>query len=200
MNEADNGVIEERLARLERGVKRGKRATTATMGLLVLLIAWSVAARGGKARAADSGATALIARSLAIVDDRGNARVVLMINKDGPGVALVDEKGTPRVLLEIAKDGPSVDLNDEKGRAGVVLVTNKDGPGVFLYGEKRKAGVDLVVTRDGPSVSLDDEKGNARAVLGTMPLEAVHTGATEITAPSSLTLFDKESKVIWRAP
>jgi hypothetical protein len=43
MNEADSNEIEERLARLERRVNRGKRATTATMGLLVLLIAWSVA-------------------------------------------------------------------------------------------------------------------------------------------------------------
>jgi hypothetical protein len=49
MNEADSNEIEERLARLERRVNRGKRATTATMGLLVLLIAWSVAARNGKA-------------------------------------------------------------------------------------------------------------------------------------------------------
>jgi hypothetical protein len=39
MNEADSSGIEERLARLERGVKRGKRATTATMGLLVFATA-----------------------------------------------------------------------------------------------------------------------------------------------------------------
>jgi hypothetical protein len=56
MNQADNGAIEERLAGLERGVKRGKRAVTATVALLALLIAWSVAARSGNARAAVSGA------------------------------------------------------------------------------------------------------------------------------------------------
>ena len=75
MNEADSDAIEERLARLERGVKRGKRATTATMVLLVLLIAWSFAARSGKARAADSGTTDLLARSLTIVDEKGNLGV-----------------------------------------------------------------------------------------------------------------------------
>ena len=57
MNEADSAAIEQRLARLERDVKRAKRATTATMGLLALLIAWSVAARSGMARAAGSSAT-----------------------------------------------------------------------------------------------------------------------------------------------
>jgi hypothetical protein len=42
-NEADCGAIEERLARLERGVKRGKRAATPKMVRQVFLIAWSVA-------------------------------------------------------------------------------------------------------------------------------------------------------------
>jgi hypothetical protein len=49
-------------------------------------------------------------------------------------------------------------------------------------------------------VALNDENDDARAVLGTMPLAAVHTGAKETTAPSALTLFDKEGNVIWRAP
>ena len=66
MEEAGSGAIEQRLARLERGVKRGKRATTAMMVLLVLLIAWSGAARSRKARAADSSAGDLLARSLTL--------------------------------------------------------------------------------------------------------------------------------------
>lgn len=55
MHETDSGAIEERLARLERRVKRTRRAATATMVLLASLIAWSVAARSGKAQAAGSG-------------------------------------------------------------------------------------------------------------------------------------------------
>jgi hypothetical protein len=39
MNEATSGAVEERLARLERGIKHGKRVTAAMMVLLVLLIA-----------------------------------------------------------------------------------------------------------------------------------------------------------------
>jgi len=57
-----------------------------------------------------------------------------------------------------------------------------------------------MVTKDGPHLSLNDEKENSRAVLGSWSLEAVRTGETEVIAPSSLTLFDKEDKVIWRAP
>jgi hypothetical protein len=57
-----------------------------------------------------------------------------------------------------------------------------------------------MVTKDGPSVGLSDEKGNSRAVLGSTPPKGGHTGVTDVTAPSSLTLFDKEDHVIWRAP
>jgi hypothetical protein len=108
MNEAD--TIEERLVRLERGIKRSERAATATMVLLVSLIAWSVAARSGKAQAAGSGAGDLVARSLTIVDEMGNRRVFLVVGKDGPLVALLDEKGRPRISLKVTKDGPGVFL------------------------------------------------------------------------------------------
>ena len=49
-------------------------------------------------------------------------------------------------------------------------------------------------------MALNDENENARAVLGITSLEATHTDAKELTAPSSLTLFDKQGKVIWRVP
>jgi hypothetical protein len=178
MDEADSSAIEERLARLERGVKRGKRAATTTMVVLVLLIAWSVAARSGKARAAGSGAGDLVARSLKIVDENGTQRVVVGVGKDGPLVILIDEKGTPRAALAISRYGPGVTLVDEKGNSRVVLNIGKYGP----------------------FVALNDEKGIPRAGLGSMPLGGVSTGATEVTATSSFTLFDKEGKVIWKAP
>ena len=68
MNEANSAAIEERLARLERRVKRSKRTATVTMVLLASPIAWSATARSGKARAAGSAASDLVARSVTIVD------------------------------------------------------------------------------------------------------------------------------------
>lgn len=172
------GAIEERLARLELRVKRGKRVATATMVLLVVLSAWSVAARGGKAHAAGSGARDLVARSLTIVD----------------------EKGTPRVSLAITDDSPGVNLNDEKGNVRLSLVVLEDGPVVVLNDEKRTSRVFVAATKDGPSVELNDENGRLRAALGSTSLESPRTGATEVTAPSSLTLIDRQRHVIWKAP
>lgn len=58
-----------------------------------------------------------------------------------------------------------------------------------------------VATQAGkPSVMLFDEKGATRAVLGQIEVQRVASGATEILPPSSLVLFDKDGKVIWRVP
>ena len=101
-----------------------------------------------------------------------------MVDKDGARVGLHDEMENPRVAMGVGKGGPDVVLVDEKGNPLVALG----------------------VTNDGPRVALQDEKRNSRAVLGSIPLEAARTGDTEVTAPSSLTLFDKAGKLIWRAP
>lgn len=59
----------------------------------------------------------------------------------------------------------------------------------------------LAVDNDGgPHLDLFDNRGRLRAVLGTVNLERTRTGATEKTAPSSLTLFDKKEKLIWQIP
>ena len=52
----------------------------------------------------------------------------------------------------------------------------------------------------GPSLALRDENQKARAVLGHTELEATVTGAVEQRPASSLVLFDKDGKVIWKAP
>jgi hypothetical protein len=179
MNEALRGTIEERLAHLERKFERGKRTVTGMMMLLVSLIAWNTAARSGKAQAAGSDAGRLVAKDLTIVDDKGHPCIVLAVDKEGPGVFIADDKGHPRATLAVTERGPTVmNLNDEKGHTLVALTVTKDGPSVFLR----------------------DDRGNERAVLGSTSLEAVHTGSTEVTASSSLTLFNKEGNVIWRAP
>jgi len=69
-----------------------------------------------------------------------------------------------------------------------------------LVDENRNPRVALIGGKLGPAVSLFDEKGKGRAVLGSASLETARTGAKEITAPSSLTLFDSKGKVLWRAP
>jgi hypothetical protein len=51
-----------------------------------------------------------------------------------------------------------------------------------------------------PALAFFDAEQRRRAVLGVADLQTVTTGATTKTGPSSLVLFDKDGKVIWRAP
>jgi hypothetical protein len=58
----------------------------------------------------------------------------------------------------------------------------------------------LTTGPDGASVQLWDNPKLLRAVLGTVKLETVRSGGVESLPLSSLVLFDKEGKLLWRAP
>lgn len=51
-----------------------------------------------------------------------------------------------------------------------------------------------------PTLYISDEKGTNRVALGHTKLEYPATGVVEERPPSSLVLFDKDGKVIWKAP
>lgn len=199
------------LARLERRVKRNTRTATVTMVLLMSLVAWSATARTGKAQAAGSAASDLVARSLTIVDQKGTPRVFLGINTNGPIVQLYDEKGTAGVVLGVTKDGPVAALADEKGRLRatlavlpdsqvrlydengnqrVVLGSGKGGSVMHLNDENGKPRIGLTVIKEGISgLVVADDKGNPRATLGV-----------NANAAPTVELFDEKGKIIWTRP
>jgi len=164
MNENDNGTIEERLARLERVAKRGKRVMTAVAVLVMLLIAWDVLAYTGRAWLAGLGAKDLVARSLRIIDQRGTSRVQIAVSKYGPEVIFRDETRKLRLALGLHKEGPAVVLFDEKGHGRLDIgFGNEGGPAVSLFDENRHVRLELSVDSDIPRVYLFDEKRTPRA-------------------------------------
>ncbi len=70
-----------------------------------------------------------------------------------------------------------------------------------IFSEDRKRRTTLAISPDGSaSLELYDKDGNKRAVLGSTSLETTRTGTVTKTAESSLVLFDKKGKVLWKAP
>lgn len=64
-----------------------------------------------------------------------------------------------------------------------------------------KARASLMLGIDGsPVVLLGDENGKPRAVLGHVDLVGTSEGRVEKRPASSLVLFDKDGKVLWKAP
>jgi hypothetical protein len=95
-------------------------------------------------------------------------------------------------------------LVDEKGKDRASLVA--DGAGsVFLvmFDTAGKTRANLSVSNDGPSLVFYDAAGRQRAVIGSTTLVGSHVnenGIAEKAPASSIVLFDKAGKLLWREP
>ena len=95
-------------------------------------------------------------------------------------------------------------LVDAKGKDRASLVA--DGAGsVFLvmFDSAGKTRANLSVSNDGPSLVLYDAGGQQRTIVGSTTLVASHVnenGIAEKAPVSSIVLFDKSGKLLWRQP
>lgn len=93
-------------------------------------------------------------------------------------------------------------LVDRNGKERATLVA--DGAGsVFLvmFDSNGKPRADLSVSNFGPSLTLSDASGQPRAVFGSTTLvgsRVVDNGVVERNPASSLVLFDRNGKILWR--
>ena len=79
--------------------------------------------------------------------------------------------------------------------AGSVFLVMSDGSG--------KARVNLSVSNDGPTLTFLDPAGQARTILGSttaVPSHVNDNGIAELAPPSSIVLFDKQGKLLFRTP
>ena len=95
-------------------------------------------------------------------------------------------------------------LVDEKGKERASLVADNAGS-VFLvmFDAAGKTRANLSVTNDGPSLVLYDPTGRQRTIIGSTTLVASHVnenGIAEKGPASSIVLFDKAGKLLWREP
>ena len=93
-------------------------------------------------------------------------------------------------------------LRDKNGNVRAGLMLNEDGsPSLTFLDKNENLRAWLVLDEDGmPSFMLFDENENKRAVLGFTSLEVTKTGEVRNLPPSSLVLFNKEGKVLFKAP
>ena len=88
----------------------------------------------------------------------------------------------------------------ENGKISFVLGSSSEGPFLKMNDKKGEMRIVLSMLFEEPVVTLLDEKGQFRAQLGCASLEITKTGSVENRPESSLILFDKVGKVIWKAP
>jgi len=151
---------------------------------------------------------------LVFCDEQGKTRVSMSLLADGsPVLALSDKEAKPRAGLMLTAGGlPIVGLVDGQGKRRASLGLAGDGsPSLDLYDQGAMLRASLSLAPDGsPALAVLDKDQNTRAAVGLCHLELTASGEfrptgepgreTRTTAESSLVLFDKEGKVLWKAP
>lgn len=135
---------------------------------------------------------------LTLCDGTQRPRISLFVDRAGTtlGLLVTDKAGGMSSSLGIAWDGsPALRFNGSRGEVAVLSQL-----GLIVRDTTSGGSATLAVGESGPLLSLADENGRERATLGCTSLVGTETGGTEQLAPSSLVLFDKKGKVIYRAP
>jgi hypothetical protein len=138
---------------------------------------------------------------LLLSDESGAQRARLLVNREGPHLGLYDEKGAPRAVVGFsAKHGSGLVLYNERGMQAAALAANVKEPGAVLYDAKGSPRAILSVLKNEPRLVLFDENGARSTEFGRARLDEIRVGTSERTEPSSIRVFDKDGKIIWRAP
>lgn len=95
-------------------------------------------------------------------------------------------------------------LMDGKGKERASLVADAAGS-VFLvlFDANQKTRAQLSVGNEGPSLIFYDASGKARTIVGSTTLVGSHVndnGIAEKAPASSVVLFDRNGKLLWRQP
>jgi hypothetical protein len=184
--------LEERLLKLEEQNRRFKQ-----FGAVVLAVAAVIVVMGQAPAKKTVEANEFILR-----DDSGNVRARLFVTTKST-TSMKELFGVGDSTPVTFPPRATLALYDENGHANGLLDDDSIsfikshvllGNGSLAMGDQTSG---LVISRYG--VGLVDEQG-FEAHLGRSALTTPQTGGTETTSAASLVLFDKDKKVIWKAP
>jgi len=207
MSEYQSDPVRQRLDRLERENWYWKRAT-----LLLLLVIGTAILIGQKqtrpepevTKATMIEAGKVKTQKLEIIDEEGKTRAEIYYQKErATGGTVVFEMNAKNTST---KAGLYV---DDKG-VGLFFVTppkkpDPDHPNVevkILLGASSDEGAHLTLydSQGDTDIALAGQNGLLRAVLGKTRLAIPATASVEERSAASLVFFNKDRKVIWKAP
>lgn len=168
------GTIVQRLDRLERENRLLKRVGIAALSTIAAVVLMGQALPSSVAKLVE-------AERFLVRDTAGNPRATLGLLPDGsPSLNLIDKDGNIRMAVGMKPEGsPSLNLYDKTQTNRAVLATLPDGS---------------------PALVLFNKAGETQALLGSNFPMKMHTEDIMTRPASSLVLFDKDGKVVWKAP
>jgi len=142
------------------------------------------------------------AQSFILKDANGHVRAELSMDGEGPSLKLRDQTGAALVSLslrDVSPSGPFLLLSDPQHHASVsISVAQGEGSQLSLIGERADIQAHIGVTPDGTALELSDKDGFTTSIgNGIQPAK---NGQAKKTSAASVTLFNKDRKVLWTAP
>ncbi len=142
------------------------------------------------------------AESFVLKDSNGKVRAELSMSGTGPSFKLRDQSGTALVTLALNDDkpaGPFLLLSDPEHKAGLsISILEGAGSQLTLTGERADVQAHIGVAPDGTSMTLSDQDGFTTSIgNGIQPTKG---GQVKKTSAASITLMNKDRKVLWTTP
>jgi hypothetical protein len=115
-----------------------------------------------------------------------------------------DHKATSTQTVEAEVRAQHFVLVDGRGKERASLVADNAGSAfLIMFDGAGKTRASLSVGNDGPSLVLYDASGQQRTIIGGTTLVGSHVnenGIAEKAPASSIVLFDRSGKLLWRQP
>ncbi len=142
------------------------------------------------------------AESFILKDANGKVRAELSMGGTGPSLKFRDQAGMALVTLSLndsAPGGPFLLLSDPQHHAGLSMsVLEGAGSQLSLTGERADVQAHIAVTPEGTSLALSDQEGfTANLGSGMQPSK---NGQVKKSTAASITLLNKDRKLLWSAP
>jgi len=159
--------------------------------------------------------------ALHLYDKESNRRVSLYLTEDGePVMSLRNARGKPQAELGLNADVARFSLRSPKVNGGVTVEVGTEGSGLLMYGpDGLRVGLTdghvkpfeldfepdgkPIAVRDwgleGPALMLFDPQRYSTKI-GVTSLLMPDSGETRTTSAASMIMFDKDNKLLWRAP
>ena len=209
MIENEREIILSRIRRLESENRRLKQAALAVQVVIASMgLTAQTQSRKSTRPPAPASPPPLVlpknieAESFVLKDPAGHVRAELSMSGTGPSFKLRDASGSALLTLSLndsAPGGPFLLLSDPAHHAGFSLsVLEGAGSQLTLMGEKPDVGAHIAVAPEGTSLEISDPEG-FRANIGN-GVQPTKGGQTKKTTAASITLFNKDRKVLWSAP
>jgi hypothetical protein len=142
------------------------------------------------------------AESFILKDANGKVRAELSMGGTGPSLKFRDQAGMALVTLSLndsAPGGPFLLLSDPQHHAGLSMsVLEGAGSQLSLTGERADVQAHIAVAPEGTSLALSDGEGFT-ANLGS-GMQPTKNGQVKKTTAASITLLNKDRKLLWSAP